>query len=99
MSILDRWFGRRADGRAEPVSFIGTATRSERSGDPRLKRGRWVISDGRAGIIDSFVTPTVARVHLVDGKGETVEVVTRETSVLRVATIDDIPEPRRPQAV
>lgn len=94
MGWLDRFFGRRDDGRAAEFRYVSTLP--VRPDGSELRVGRWVVTDERVGIIAQFRAPNVAEVHLTNAAGETAEAVTRSTASLRVARFEDIPEPRRP---
>lgn len=53
------------------------------------RKGQWVKVDGRIGIyLDGSV-------HLVDEKGETVEIIRATDAMQPVTDVMDLPEPRR----
>jgi hypothetical protein len=61
-----------------------------------LRRGMWVKDgSGRIGIVNAFDAAGV-EFHVVDGKGETVQIEIVPASKLRQAALKDIPAARRP---
>lgn len=60
-----------------------------------FRRGMWVTSAGRIGILFSFDGDDRAVVHLVNDKGETYEVVTSKLIDIKQARKSQVPKVRR----
>ena len=61
-----------------------------------LRRGSWVMIEGRLGILNTFLGED-AEIHYVDDVGDTEEVVVEKLArVKRVTDFDILPVKRRP---
>ena len=64
-----------------------------------LRRGSWVMIEGRLGILNTFLGED-AEIHYVDDVGDTEEVVVEKLArVKRVTDFDILPVKRRPTSV
>lgn len=77
------------------IVFVDRPIYTKKENTTNFRRGMWVISNGKVGILFRFEGSDKAVVHLVNERGETYQVETQNLVDLRQARKKEVPECRK----